>query len=363
MFTTIHFQGKKLLEGIYSVFGKDTNVLGCTGYGVITKQGVFKYGVAIMAIYSTKIKFSFGSSPEIDKIGPQRSGEQFALSALEQLGKSAKEMSIIFSDGLIEKSSEMLLGIKGTLGRSFPIIGASAADNLLFQKTYQYFNREVLNNALVGTILSGEVTFGYGIKHGWQPLGRPHTVTLSLGNIMREIDGEPAINIYKNYFKKSEQEIKSLLGRISILYPLGVHLIDEEEYLLRNVLRIDAGGGLVCQGEVPLESEVRIMLGTQQSALQAAKQAVEQAMNVFEHTPLLGAIIFESASRINLLGHRVIEELNIIKNALGENVPLIGVCTYGEQAPLQSLEYQGSSHCHNETIAIITLGEKVVFIE
>ena len=363
VFTTIHFQGKKLLEGIYYVFGKDASVLGCTGYGIINENGVAKYGVAVMAIHSSKIKFCTSIVAEVNKGNPRGSGEQFALSALRMLGTSAKEMSIIFSDGLIEKGSEMLLGIKETLGRSFPIFGASAADNMHFKKTYQYYNREVLNNGLVGTILSGDGVFGYGLRHGWHPLGRPHTVTQSSGNVIKEIDSEPAVNIYMNYFKKSLEEIKSALTRISILYPLGLYLAHEEEYLLRNVIRVNPEGNLVCQGDVPQESEIRIMMGTQESALQAARQAAIESMYAFKNTPLLGAIIFESVSRINLLGHRVNEEINIIKNVLGQDVPFIGVCTFGEQAPLRSLEYHGESHCHNETVAILTLGEKFVLLK
>ncbi|MBL7131499.1 MAG: FIST C-terminal domain-containing protein [Candidatus Omnitrophica bacterium] len=363
VFTSIHFQSKKLLEGICYVFGKDVNILGCTGSGIITESGVYKYGVTVMAISSTKIKFGIGAIPEINKGNPRESGEKFARSALKKIGTITREISLIFSDGLIEKGSELLLGIKDVLGRSFPIIGGSAADNLRFFKTYQYFNREILNNALIGTILSGEGVFGYGLRHGWRPLGRPHIVTRSFGNVIKEIEGEPAVEIYKNYFKKSLDEIKSLLIQISILYPLGIYLSEEEEYLLRNVIRIDDDGGIVCQGDIPEGSEIRIMMGTQESALQAAKQATWEAKNVLKNTPLLGAIVFESVSRIKLLGHRVNEEINIIKNILGEKIPFIGVCTFGEQAPLKSLEYHGESHFHNETVAILTIGERFVHIK
>ena len=108
VFTTVHFQGVKLLEGIYHVFGPNINVLGCSGFGIITDSGIYKYGVAVMAIYSTKIKFGIGSVPEVNKISPRASGEKFAHTALKQLGTSAKEIAIIFSNGLIEKGSELL---------------------------------------------------------------------------------------------------------------------------------------------------------------------------------------------------------------------------------------------------------------
>lgn len=363
VFSSVHFQGKKLLEGIYYVFGKNVNILGCSGAGVITESGVYKYGLVLMAIHSQKIKFDFGLIHQINKDYPRESGEKFGRLALKNLGTSTREVCLIFSNGLIEKGSEMLMGIKEVLGRSFPIIGASSADNFHFYKTYQYFNKETLNNALVGTILSGEGVFGYGIKHGWQPLGRPHLVTKSSANTIKRIEDRPAVEIYKDYFKKNIDEIKSLLGQISILYPLGIYLSDEEEYLLRNVLRIDNDGGIVCQGDIPEGSQIRIMMGTKESALQATRQAAWEAKNAIKNTPVLGAIVFESVSRVKLLGYRINEEINIVKNILGEKVPFIGVCTFGEQAPLKSLEYHGESHFHNETIAILTIGERSVLLK
>ena len=357
VFSSIHFSNKNLLEGVCFVFGEDTHILGCSGYGVIDNSGVHKYGVVVMAIYSTKIKFGFSHITGIDKDTAHQAGETFAREALKDLHDSSREVGLVFSDGLIEKTSELLSGMKKVLGRSFPIIGGSSADNLRFAKTYQYFNKEILNKSVVGTILSGDGSFGYGLKHGWQPLGRPHTVTRSLGNVIMKIEDSPAVEIYKDYLKKDTHEIKSLLPQISILYPLGIYLSDEEEYMLRNVLTINNDGSLTCQGDVPEDSQLRIMMGTKESAIGAAGQAAQEAKDSLIKSRLIGAIIFESVSRLKLFGYRVNEETDAIKNVLGKNIPIAGVCTFGEQAPLKSLKYHGESHFHNETVAILTIGE------
>lgn len=367
VFSTVHFQSIRLLEGIYSVFKTNTYVLGGTGAGVITHSdthtGISKYGVAILAIQSTKIDFSTALVREIDKRNPRHSGAEFARLALKNLQEKTREMALIFSDGLTERGSEMLLGIKDVLGRSFPVIGGSCADNLLFEKTSQYFNKEVLHNALTGTILAGEGAFGYCLRHGWRPLGKAHTVTASQGSVIHEIENRPAVEIYETYFKKNRQEIQSLFSQISILYPLGIYLPSEEEYLLRNPIRINALGGLVCQGDTLIGSQVNLMMGTQETALQAVKQATWAAKYALKESPVLAAIVIESVSRSKLLGYRAKEEIEIIKNILGARVPFAGICTFGEQAPLKEFGYHGESHFHNGTVAIITIGERRVAIE
>jgi len=357
VFTSTHFKNKKLLLGINSVFGDTVQIIGCTGFGVITDSGIHRYGVAIMAIQSTTISFVTDVVRDVKKTNARESGSRLARQLLKKLNNKTRESALIISDGLIERGSEVLFGLKELLGRSFPIVGGSSADNLRFDSTGQYFNKEVLNNAIVGTILSGEGNMGYGLKHGWQPIGRPRTVTQSSANVIKKIDDRPAVEIYETYFKKNRKEIESILAQVRILYPIGIYLSDEEEYLLRNPIRIDADGGLVCQGDISTGSQVRLMMGTKESALTAARQAAGEAKYGLKDHRMLCSIIFESASRITLLGYKANEEVAIIKKILGEDLPLIGVCTFSEQAPLKSIGYHGESHFHNETIAVLTLGE------
>ena len=159
------------------------------------------------------------------------------------------------------------------------------------------------------------------------------------------------------------KEIKESIARMSILYPLGIYLTDEEEYLLRNIIRAEDDGSLVCQGDVSGGSQIRLMMGTKESALQSARQAAAQAKNTMRGGEMLGAIIFDSVSRAQLLGYRTNEEINTIRKILGNEIPFIGVCTFGEQAPLKSVEYQGESRFHNETVAVITIGSRHVDIK
>jgi len=48
--------------------------------------------------------------------------------------------------------------------------------------------------------------------------------------------------------------------------------------------------------------------------------------------------------------------LEIIKEKLGKDTPIIGIYTYGEQAPLRAVNYQGRGYFHNQTIAILGIG-------
>lgn len=355
LFSTVHFAHPRLLEGIYYTLG-NIRLIGCSGAGVIFQDSVRKYGVGIMLVSMDKLKFGRAVKDGIHPLGAREAGEEFAKAALKDLGTAERDLALIFSNGMIENGSELLRGIKDILGLSFPIIGASSGDNFCFKKTYQYFDKNLFSDSVVGMVFSGENIFGMGLRHGWKPLGRPHVITDVKGNVIRTIENKPAVSIYEEYFGKSRKEIETSLIDISIYYPLGIDLPGETEYLLRNVLRIDENGGLVCQGDAQPGSEVRLMMGTKEWALDAAIQAAEEAKTSLQGRQVRAALVFESISRNKLLGRLTERELQRIKKVLGE-IPILGICSYGEQAPLKSLEHYGETYFHNETLAVLAIGE------
>ncbi|HDZ76792.1 MAG TPA: hypothetical protein ENH41_01745, partial [Candidatus Omnitrophica bacterium] len=303
VFTTVQFNPEKILEGVKTVLSK-TPVVGSSGAGIITSSGIYMNAVAVLAISSTKIKFATACVTDLDKKDLRDCGQKLARIALKGLGTSKREIFITFVDGLIKNGSQLIAGIKETLGISLPIIGGSSADDLKFKKTYQFFNKQVLTNSVVGVLVGENATIRIGIKHGWKPLGKPRIATSASGNIIKSIDNKPAISIYEDYFGKDNHEIKSgKLIYLSIRYPLGIYLEGEEEYLLRNAIDITQDGSLICQGDVPQNATLKLMMGTKETTLRAAAQAAEELKRTSgKHKPPKFAIIFDSFSRNRLLG-------------------------------------------------------------
>jgi hypothetical protein len=100
------------------------------------------------------------------------------------------------------------------------------------------------------------------------------------------------------------------------------------------------------------------MLGDPDKAIQAAKEAAENALSQLKGAKPKAIFVFDCMARNKLLGARIGEEILAIQNVLGKEVPLIGFYTYGEQAPLGGvLGPECFSVFHNETVALLVLGE------
>ena len=130
---------------------------------------------------------------------------------------------------------------------------------------------------------------------------------------------------------------------------------------MRNIISIRDDGSLTCRGDVPVGSQVRLMIATKESCLAATEEATQEAKQAFRlrTSPKPESInlifVFNSVSRLYLLGRQITKELEIIKSHFPDT-PIIGLCTFGEQAPLKATDFAGKTYCHNQTIAIMAMG-------
>jgi len=355
VFSTVAYDQEKMLQGVKSV-SKDIPLVGCSDSGEITGEGPVSKHVAVMALSSDTINFTIGIGEGADK-GSHKAG----VMAAEEVKKKAERETTLFmglTEGLAENGAAIPRGIQEIFGKNFPIIGGAAGDDFLFQKTYQYCNDQVLTGAVIGVGLSGKFSFGVGVRHGWEPIGLPMKVTKAKGAKLIEVNNRPALSIYEDYFgKKAEELIKEPIARMAYTYPLGMSVEGSPELLIRDVVIADKKGVITCAAEIPEGSEIRLMLGDPDKAIQSAKEAAEGALAQLKGAKPKAVFVFDCMARNKLLGARIGEEIVAIQNILGKEVPLIGFYTYGELAPLGGiLGPECFSVWHNETMALLVLG-------
>lgn len=354
VFSSIKYNQEDMLAGVRQV-SKDIPLIGCSDAGEITREGSSKESIAVMALKADNIKFTIGTGGKI-RDGAREAG----IKLVEDINSRAKEKIkclMILSDVLTGNGADIVRGIQDKLGEKFLIMGGAAGDDFLFKKTYVYYNDKVLPSSLVGVGLSGDYVVGVGVRHGWIPIGLSMKVSKSNGAILEQLDNKPAVSIYENYFgKKAEELRREPLARMAITYPLGMSVKGSSELLIRDPVTVDDKGAITCAAEIPQGSEVRIMIGSKEEAIEAAKQAAQNAVAQLKGKTPRAAIIFNCIARNKLFGKQASKEIEAIGSIIGKNVPLIGFYTYGEIAPLGGDLERCFSNFHNETVAILVLG-------
>lgn len=339
-------------------------VVGLNGPAVICDQGILKHGAVLMllslpegAFFSSACVKDIKAKPGLD------TGEEIGDKLLHGFRNITRGLGLLFFDRLIDDGPNIISGMQDHLGRSFPCIGIFSSDHFNPLRTSLYFNQSIVSDACAGIVLGGKISCGVGVKHGWKPLGKPHTVTAAAGNIIKAIDGQPAVKLYEEYLACDLGYLKKEIKNLSVSYPIGVIAAGETEYILRNVHSVAEDGSLLCQGHTPEGSTIRLMISTKETCLKATYEAAAEAVNAtanpmvkFNKTKTSQlAIAFNSFSRYNLLRRDASRELEIIRESLAPNTPIIGMYSGCQLAPLMAMGYRGQAYLHNQTISILIL--------
>ncbi|MFA5871834.1 MAG: FIST N-terminal domain-containing protein [Parcubacteria group bacterium] len=353
-FSSVSLNQEKVVLGIREA-GSNALLIGASDAGEITNDGASKGGVAVMALKSDTVKFTVGTGGRIEE-NARIAGSELAK---DITGKATDpiRLFIMLTDVLRGNGADIVRGVQDVLGKDFLIVGGAAGDDFLFKETYVYYLDKVLPSSITGVGLSGNFSTGIGVRHGWVPVGIPRTVTKSRGAVVQEIDGKPAISLYEEYFGEKAAELKEeTLATLAITYPLGMNVDGSSELLIRDPITADDKGAITFAAEIPEGSEVRIMIGSKDEAIAAARLAATQAMSQLNGTEPKAAIIFNCIARSKLFGTDSDEEIKAIQSVIGPSTPLIGFYTYGEQAPLGGKVVRPFSCFHNETAVILLLG-------
>lgn len=321
-------------------------LIGCSTAGEIFNREPDEHSVVVAGLCGIQSRRAAGGNLAD---GSESAGRELGGQLAGSLGK----LVLVFSDGLAGDGAAVLRGLQTGIARTFPWIGGAAGDDYLYQKTYQFLDGQVLSGSVIGAQLDGDFHFGVGVRHGWQPVGLPVTVTRAQGNQVIEINRLPAMDFFREYF--GNRMASQPFGRLAVYYPLGLTVEGSEEPLLRAPMSLDERGVVKCTAEVPEGAQVRLMIGSVDRALQAARLAAMEALAQMRGRLPRLAVLFNCSARRRLFGAKAGKEIAAVSDILGPQVPLIGFYTYGEIA---SMEGRGSSPAffHNETIVILTLG-------
>ncbi|HSN57214.1 MAG TPA: FIST N-terminal domain-containing protein [Candidatus Sulfomarinibacteraceae bacterium] len=259
---------------------------------------------------------------------------------------------LVFSDGLAVNGSELTRGLVGGLPGGVQVTGGLAGDGRDFRETLIVTGVDALPRRVVAVGLYGERLFvGCGSVGGWDPFGPERLVTRSRGNVLYELDGRSALELYKRYLG----EYAADLPASALLFPLSLRSSAGSAPLVRTVLSIDeADGSMTFAGDLPEGQYARLMKANFERIIDGASDAARDSYDALGSRPPGLALLISCVGRRMVLQQRVEEELEAVREMLGPDAVLTGFYSYGEIAPFSPA---ACSELHNQTMTITTLLE------
>ncbi|MEQ9102669.1 MAG: FIST N-terminal domain-containing protein [Imperialibacter sp.] len=327
-------------------------ILGCSTAGEIIEDEVLDGNAVATAIRFDKttldVAYEFIDS----------SDQSYGVG--EKLGKAISKEGLksvfVLSDGLAVNGSDLIKGISSQLPKEVIISGGLSGDGADFGRTLVACNDYALPGqvAVVG-FYGDHIHIGRGSIGGWDPFGPDRVVTKSKSNVLYELDGKPALDLYKKYLGEKAEELPSS----ALLFPLMIRPADsQEEGIVRTILAVNEGDkSMTFAGDIPEGYMAKLMMSNFDRLIDGANEAasITESQNRHKENGESLAILISCVGRKLVLGHRIEEEVETVQSVFDKNTKQIGFYSYGE---ISSNVKTDQCELHNQTMTITLITEK-----
>jgi hypothetical protein len=324
-------------------------LIGCSTAGEMTDQGPTDGNVVVMALGG---EFAVVARVVSAISTRQREAGAEAAAGILELPEGGQRAFLMLMDGFVPEQEEVLRGAYSILGSAVPMVGGCASDSIGLDRTFQFYNNQVLSDALVVAALRSEGAFGVGVAHGYKPVGNPLVVTDAVRNTISSLDDEPALDVYLRRLDAPAEAYTDpeAFELFAIRHSLGLGPRNGQQ------MRFVSGGdhgtrSITCLADIPRGGVVWLTQGTDEALFGAARSACQDALDALAGTPPLSLVAFDCSARRAVIGSlegqaREVAELT----APATGVPMAGLYTHGEIA-----RFRGINGFHNQTMVVLSL--------
>ncbi len=333
-------------------FYPESHILSCSTAGEIIGTEVHDNSISLSALSfaQTTLKFAqadLHSYEESYEVGKRLAQELTAENLIHVL---------VFSDGLHINGTQLVKGLNDSLPAGIAVTGGLSGDGTEFKMTLLGLDEKGKENNVVAIGFYGTALHvGYGSLGGWDTFGMERTITKSKDNVLYELDGQPALKLYKEYLGDKA----SGLPGTGLLFPLRLRIQNggKEVVVVRTILAInEADQSMTFAGDMPEGVPATLMKANFERLIDGASGAGSMSIEALGATGAEFALLVSCVGRKLVLKERIEEETEAVQNAIGSSAAIAGFYSYGELCPVASTENQ--CELHNQTMTITTFREE-----
>jgi hypothetical protein len=348
------FGGKKILENknIFSIVKKQfpaAEITMCSTAGEIYQDTVKENSLVAVALRFEKTSICTASV----NIADYKNSLDAAISVGNKLPPQGLKYVMVFSDGRLVNGSELVKGLNLATGKDVLVTGGLAGDDANFKSTLVGLNEQPSEGKIVLAGFYGNaINITHGSQGGWDIFGLEKEITRSESNVLFEIEGQNALELYKKYLGAEAENLPAS----ALLFPLYVTIPGAAKPVVRTILSIDeAQKSMTFAGDVPEGSKVKFMKANFDRLTEAASIAANESLKKQTNEPAFSMLISCVGRRL-ILGSKTIEEVQAVNNSFGNQTVIAGFYAYGEISP-----FNDGNDCqlHNQTMTITSFYEEV----
>ena len=331
--TTAHGAAFGLITRTVAAEAHTRQVAGCSSVGVIAAAREIESGpaVAVMVFGGSALSAKRLFVPSLRGRAREAAGE-IAAAVRPALGNN--NLLCIFADTYNTEPDALL----SALQRELPgvvVVGGGASEDGSIGETFQFCGDTVSSNAVAGMLLAGDFDLNLGASLACTPLGKTYRVTAVRDNILVELDGRRAFDVFAEAAGPLAEDLKRAVAFVFLGVPLDP---DAEEmgrgrYLVRNIVGASTEHGVIAVAHRPKVGErVGFALRNGERSRDDLKEMLEEMRTRAAAQPVFG-LYFDCVSRGAALYNIPDHDSAYIGRYLG-HLPIAGFFTGFEIGPL-----------------------------
>ncbi|MCK5039640.1 MAG: hypothetical protein KAR87_01570 [Candidatus Aenigmarchaeota archaeon] len=387
LYSTIHYEKyggfQEFLDGVWEILPAGTPLIGGTVAGFMCKEGCFVHGASAMAVSYQNMDVAVGFGRNT-KRNPQKAARECEGMIKKQQRKEKYKNNLFLNmisgptkptfagfgsqwvlkekiaekigPALLKKSTqylqkghgledEVICELTKHINKDDIVFGGSSTDDDKIIKNYQFFGKQIKENAIVAMKINTDINIGFGSEHGLHSTGKKFKITKSSQNnrIIEELDGKSATDVFFNSIGLTKEQLTEKIHDITYFYPLGFK--DKDDYLCPHVVGSIINNIFILSYRIK-GKDIEILTTTGKKMVGCVNKAIAST-NI--NKPKMGFVV-SCTARLDSLGNHVYAVRDILNNYFKENSFLL-IYTAGENICFPKKEY----HAFNETFNIISI--------
>jgi hypothetical protein len=346
------FGSKAILEvdSIYSTVQSKfptAQIALCSTSGEIYQEHVLDDSLVAVALQFEKTKIEARTV----NVADYDNGFSAGIGLFKKLPKDDLAYVMVFSDGSKVNGSELVKGLSTQIDKNILVTGGLAGDGANFKSTLLGLNEQPKEGEIIAIGFYGKnLTVTNGSQGGWDIFGLEKRISNSSGNVLYELEGQNALELYKKYLGSESENLPGA----ALLFPLSVIIPGATKPVVRTILSInEEEKSMTFAGDVPVGSTVRFMKANFEKITDAASEAAFQTISSRKDKPDFSLLI-SCVGRKLILGSKTDEEVKAVIKTFDNETIVGGFYSYGEISPFNE---GGNCQLHNQTMTITSFYE------
>jgi hypothetical protein len=335
LFSTAKHDADILLKAVSGVVGANVRIVGGGAVGTIT-NGNFGYAgdqVGIACMWLDGVNVEIVAEGDLN-LGEYENGRRLGRKLLDK-GAGPPTQIMLFYDAIDRSQGDMRMmmatyllgGMENEMGFLPDLNGAGMMGDYACSPMRQWVGNKITENHSVAMLFDGQIRIDSVIMHGCRPATRYYTVTKASGQVILEINGQPALEFVH----------KLLGGSISpenfpFFLIFGVNKakdkwgeFNDDDYASRLCLAIDSEHSGIVMFEPDMVEGTEFQIMYRSLELDYMKPKIEGLFDGLNGRTPVFAFYINCAGRAAGYGGMDIEDAVVLQKTVADRVPLLGI--------------------------------------